>query len=836
MASLFHTSIRVFLSSTFRDMQHERDYLVKQVFPQIERRCAQQGIVFEVIDLRWGVTGDSTPAEVIGHCMRQIEGCVPYLLGLLGHRYGWIPSEQPASAAALQPGEAGLSVTEIELQRFEQGVARANGIKHALVGLRSAALTAAFNAGGQFDAEPPASAAAMDQLRRAYGPPHADAFEYDTLEQLKSQVESYFLEQARQLAGAVAAPLAWLDARQTEYLRLLALAGVEHIAPALHVRQPDGGWQALAGAPLAPGQVNILYGAPGSGKTAWCAELARRLRASGAAVLCLHVGASGATSVTAVIRDLCHLAGLPDGDAEWSTALPQALSRLGNAVLILDGVERLSDWDGAPRPGYFIDSSVSAQLLALLGCLLGADQPPALLLSLDPQAGPANALAEALRRGQFDIGWQASVAFHVMRIAPLDPARRAQFAHAFFRHRGKDLTAGQLDLIVASPLRHFDSLQLACHRLQQFGGLCPDPHGQDAFILQETARLFSQPWEEAIGAVIDEARLARGVDGAGVRGAILALLVAYYGLPATALVALVRRVAPGFTLRDWAVVEGMLGPLLVRGGTRFSFKNAQVAASVAALFPAAGAEMNLLRQLLADQLIEQNRQLGLLGVIEPKADRIFPAELPRQLALLPGHPGWRQLLQPVQLASWFADDRHAAAWIFEQCYRADAFQQAFSDNADVADPQQLLREFRQQARTLLTSADDADRQRYRAAFDNAELVQSLVELSSSGDARIATLTSAYAFRCAIADDDASADNLSAVYEYGKAIVCAVAARHGPQAGRASAWLAQTEDWYRRALEAAAADAAALPEFIGERARERLNASYQALRRQLGVAA
>jgi hypothetical protein len=34
--------IRVFVSSTFRDMQAERDYLVKFIFPQLRKLCAQR--------------------------------------------------------------------------------------------------------------------------------------------------------------------------------------------------------------------------------------------------------------------------------------------------------------------------------------------------------------------------------------------------------------------------------------------------------------------------------------------------------------------------------------------------------------------------------------------------------------------------------------------------------------------------------------------------------------------------------------------------------------------------------------------------------------------------
>lgn len=49
-------AIRVFVSSTFRDMQAERDELVKRVFPLLRRRCQERGIAWSEVDLRWGVT------------------------------------------------------------------------------------------------------------------------------------------------------------------------------------------------------------------------------------------------------------------------------------------------------------------------------------------------------------------------------------------------------------------------------------------------------------------------------------------------------------------------------------------------------------------------------------------------------------------------------------------------------------------------------------------------------------------------------------------------------------------------------------------------------------
>jgi hypothetical protein len=51
-ASKKNKEIKLFISSTFRDMQDERDYLVKHIFPQIKQLCAERGLFFSEIDLR----------------------------------------------------------------------------------------------------------------------------------------------------------------------------------------------------------------------------------------------------------------------------------------------------------------------------------------------------------------------------------------------------------------------------------------------------------------------------------------------------------------------------------------------------------------------------------------------------------------------------------------------------------------------------------------------------------------------------------------------------------------------------------------------------------------
>ena len=96
--------IRVFISSTFRDMQEEREELVKQVFPQLRRLCESRGVTWGEVDLRWGVPDEAkAEGKVLPLCLQEIEHCRPYFIGLLGERYGWVPEEIPPELLETQP-------------------------------------------------------------------------------------------------------------------------------------------------------------------------------------------------------------------------------------------------------------------------------------------------------------------------------------------------------------------------------------------------------------------------------------------------------------------------------------------------------------------------------------------------------------------------------------------------------------------------------------------------------------------------------------------------------------------------------------------------------------
>ncbi len=88
-------TIRVFISSTFRDMHAERDQLNRFVFPELRSRCQRRGVEFIGIDLRWGLTSEETQgAGALQVCLQEIERCRPYFVCLLGERFGWVPPPQ----------------------------------------------------------------------------------------------------------------------------------------------------------------------------------------------------------------------------------------------------------------------------------------------------------------------------------------------------------------------------------------------------------------------------------------------------------------------------------------------------------------------------------------------------------------------------------------------------------------------------------------------------------------------------------------------------------------------------------------------------------------------
>jgi len=121
--------IRVFISSTFRDMQAERDHLVRFVFPRVREKLLQRRLRLVDVDLRWGVTADQDAFDL---CMKEIELCRPRFLCMLGGRYGWVPPPRTVDSSVmgeiLDGRSAAGAIAVGEREAIERLYARQGGI------------------------------------------------------------------------------------------------------------------------------------------------------------------------------------------------------------------------------------------------------------------------------------------------------------------------------------------------------------------------------------------------------------------------------------------------------------------------------------------------------------------------------------------------------------------------------------------------------------------------------------------------------------------------------------------------------------------------------------
>lgn len=119
----------VFISSTFRDMDSERDAIRFNVIPRLNEHYRTSRIQFQAIDLRVGINTDYVKEDerenfVLDVCFDKILQSRPFFIGLIGERYGWIPDSErwhyivermSAENRPLLNDSKGRSVTELEI-------------------------------------------------------------------------------------------------------------------------------------------------------------------------------------------------------------------------------------------------------------------------------------------------------------------------------------------------------------------------------------------------------------------------------------------------------------------------------------------------------------------------------------------------------------------------------------------------------------------------------------------------------------------------------------------------------------------------------------------------
>ena len=115
----------MFVSSTFKDMQGERDALHRLVMPSLREKAKEYAQGVQFVDLRWGISTADCDSEdgagkILEVCLDEIRQCKPYMIVLLGQRYGWMPSpallESTASEKDFALDNFEMSVTELEIR------------------------------------------------------------------------------------------------------------------------------------------------------------------------------------------------------------------------------------------------------------------------------------------------------------------------------------------------------------------------------------------------------------------------------------------------------------------------------------------------------------------------------------------------------------------------------------------------------------------------------------------------------------------------------------------------------------------------------------------------
>uniref|UniRef100_A0A673TDN2 Telomerase associated protein 1 n=1 Tax=Suricata suricatta TaxID=37032 RepID=A0A673TDN2_SURSU len=444
-------SIRLFISSTFRDMHGERDLLLRSVLPALQARAAPHHISLHAIDLRWGVTEEETRRN------RQLEVCLgevensQLFVGILGSRYGYVPPDynlpdHPHFRWA-QQYPPGRSVTEMEVMQFLNRGLRQQPSAQALIYFRDSSFLSSVPDAwkSDFASESEEAAHRISELKgylsrqqgitcRRYpcewggvaaGRPYAGGLEEFgklVLQDVWNMIQKLYLQPETQLQQP--APIADDDSVQATFQQLQ-----NPPSPARPHLLRDTVKQLM----LHRGRLSLVTGQSGQGKTAFLASLVSALQAPDVAKVAplVFFHFSGARPdqglALTLLRRLCAylhsqlqkpgaLATTYRGlvwelQQELLPTYAQSLKSGQTLVLIIDGADRL-----VGQHGQLVSDWIPKTL------------PPRvhLVLSVSTDAG----LGQTLEQSQ---------GAHVVTLGPLEPSARAKLVREELALYGKRL-------------------------------------------------------------------------------------------------------------------------------------------------------------------------------------------------------------------------------------------------------------------------------------------------------------------------------------------------------------------------------------------------------------
>ncbi|XP_076983448.1 telomerase protein component 1 isoform X2 [Tamandua tetradactyla] len=444
-------TIRLFISSTFRDMHGERDLLMRSVLPALQARAAPHHISLHGIDLRWGVTEEETRRNrQLEVCLGEVENAQLFV-GILGSRYGYIPPkytlpDHPHFRWA-QQYPLGRSVTEMEVMQFLNGSLRLQSSVPAFIYIRDSSFLSSVPDAWKSDfiSESEEAADRISELKSylsrqkeitfrrypcewggvAAGRPYAgglEEFGQMVLQDVWNMIQKLYLQPGSQLEQPMSIPDD--DSVQATFQQL------QNPPSPARPRLLQDTVQLLM---LRQGRLSLVTGQSGQGKTAFLASLVSTLQACEgtkvAPFVFFHFSGAGPDQslVLTLLKRLCtYLHGL----LQKPNALPntyrglvwelqqrllpksaQSLHPGQTLVLIIDGADRLVDQNGQLTSDW-IPKTLPRSVH--------------LVLSVSSDTG----LGETLEQSQ---------EAHVVPLGPLEPSARARMVREELALYGKRL-------------------------------------------------------------------------------------------------------------------------------------------------------------------------------------------------------------------------------------------------------------------------------------------------------------------------------------------------------------------------------------------------------------
>ncbi|MEI7902822.1 MAG: tetratricopeptide repeat protein, partial [bacterium] len=432
--------VRVFVSSTFRDMMEERDTLMTHAWPELRLFCRERQVELIEVDLRWGVTEEqSTRRETLKFCLDEIRACRPFFVGLLGERYGWVPGDDAVTddLREEQPwleNLRGRSVTELEILHGVLNNPEMAG--HSFFYFRDPAHATAR--GPDFLPENPETAEKQSALKArirsanvaghcAIREPYSDPVQLTAfvLEDLRAAIEAEFSKES------VPDPLT-REARDHESygeIRRRTYIGRAHYFAALDAHA------ACDGAPL------VVLGDSGGGKSALLANWLKRWRGDHPRdfIVQHYVGSTPdsadhwrlmARLIAEIKRWTSDPEELPSSHDDLLKTFPVWLAKARikagrdgvRCILVLDALNQLEDRDHARLLGWLPPHPFTGPLRLIVSTL------------------PGDTLQAVEGRG-----WTA------LRVVPLTPYKRRRMIAEYLARFGKRLAAPRLERLAAAP-------------------------------------------------------------------------------------------------------------------------------------------------------------------------------------------------------------------------------------------------------------------------------------------------------------------------------------------------------------------------------------------------